>query len=111
MIKITIKRYDFFQKESFVDEMIITDTFGLGNHIIEKIASDYSERYPDSNINFQWNSEFTNELNSIHLQAINQKKDEELLESGKMEWNDYAIKWYGNSFSTDFLKGLIIKKS
>jgi hypothetical protein len=106
-MKITIKRYDHIQKEAFVEEVFIT-----GNPIsIENIASDYSEKYPDSNINIQWNNKFTNELNSIHLQAINQKKDEEMLESGKMEWNDYAIKWYGSSFSTEFLKGLIIKKS
>lgn len=111
-MKITIKRYDFIKEENFVEEIFVNelyDTFSA-NKIAEDLSHKLYNEYPDSTINIQWKSSYMDETNSINLVAKNQKIDEELLESGKMEWSEYAQKWYGGSFSTDFLKGLIIKK-
>lgn len=112
----TIKRYDFIKKENFVEEIIINEIFdsqslkGTYNNISDKLADELHNEFPDCTISIQWKTPYSDEINSINLMAKNQKIDEELVESGKMEWSEYAQKWYGSSFSTEFLKGLTIKK-
>jgi hypothetical protein len=118
-MRYTIKRYDFIKKENFVEEIIINEIFDSQSlkqlrstypDISDKLADELHNEFPDSTISIQWKTPYSDEINSINLMAKNQKIDEELVESGKMEWSEYAQKWYGSSFSTEFLKGLTIKK-
>lgn len=110
-MKYTIKMYDFINKEKHEEEVLITGLPANFNKIAEDIAEDFSKRYPNSTISVQWKSFATNETNSINLQAFNQKIDEDKIETGEITFDEYCKKWYGSTFSTEFLKGILINKS
>lgn len=107
-MKLTIKRYDLIEEKRYVDEIFITgnDT----NASAENTSKLWSEMYPDSTISVEWEN-YYGEKNFIKLAPLNQKIDEQLLELDKITWEQYCKKWYKNTFSTEFLKGIKITKS